>query len=42
VPLSARVRGWRAGAGERLPIPPQALDHTITAREAFWRLRHAR
>ena len=42
VPLSARVRGWRAGAGERLPIPPQAIDRSITAREAFWRLRHAR
>lgn len=42
VPLRARARGWRAGAGERLPIPPQAIDHTITARDALWRLRHAR
>jgi N-acetylglucosaminyl-diphospho-decaprenol L-rhamnosyltransferase len=42
VPLRARMRGWRAGGGKRLPIPPQAIDRTITAREAFWRLRHAR
>ena len=42
IPLRARVRGWRAGAGERLPIPPQAIDRSIGAREAFRRLRQAR
>jgi GT2 family glycosyltransferase len=42
IPLRARLRGWRAGAGRRLPIPPQAVDRAISARTAFWRLRHAR
>ncbi len=42
IPLRARVRGWRAGAEPRLPVPPQAIDRSITAREAFRRLRHGR
>jgi GT2 family glycosyltransferase len=42
VPLAARVRGWRAGAGERRPIPPGAVDESIGALEALRRLRTAR
>lgn len=38
VPLTARVRGWRA-AGPRRPLPPGVTDPSITAREAFRRLR---
>jgi len=38
-PLRARVRGWRAAAGARLPIPAETVDNRITAREAFRRLR---
>jgi hypothetical protein len=39
VPLTARARGWRAGAGERRTVPPGAIDETIGWREAFRRLR---
>ena len=42
VPLAARVRGWRAGAGERRPIPPGAVDESIGALEALRRLLTAR
>jgi N-acetylglucosaminyl-diphospho-decaprenol L-rhamnosyltransferase len=39
IPLRARIRGWRAGAGERRPIPAGAIEHSIGWREAFRRLR---
>jgi GT2 family glycosyltransferase len=42
VPLRSRLRGWRAGAGARRPIPADALDRSITAREALRRLVAAR
>jgi GT2 family glycosyltransferase len=38
-PLRARLKGWRAGAGERRVVPPEAIDRTIGWREAFRRLR---
>jgi GT2 family glycosyltransferase len=40
VPLRSRIRGWRAGAGERRSAPPEAIDRSIGWREAFRRLRH--
>ena len=40
VPLTARVRGWRAAAGERRELPPEAIDRSIGWREAFRRLRN--
>jgi GT2 family glycosyltransferase len=39
VPLRARIRGWRAGAGERRVMPADAIDLAIGWREAFRRLR---
>jgi GT2 family glycosyltransferase len=39
VPLRARVRGWRAGAGSRRVVPGEAIDRSIGWREAFRRLR---
>jgi GT2 family glycosyltransferase len=39
VPLRARVRGWRAGAGSRRSAPAEAIDRGIGWREAFRRLR---
>lgn len=41
VPLRARVRGWRAAAGERRTVPPDAIDRAIGWREALKRLRDA-
>ena len=38
-PLRTRLRGWRAGAGERRPVPPEAVDPSIGWREALRRLR---
>jgi N-acetylglucosaminyl-diphospho-decaprenol L-rhamnosyltransferase len=40
--VRGRVQGWRAAGGERLPVPPEAIDSTIGLREALRRLRHAR
>jgi GT2 family glycosyltransferase len=43
LPLRARLEGWRAAArGPRLPIPPDAVDPTISLRESLRRLRHER
>lgn len=42
VPLTARVAGWRAASGERLPIPPGSVDASISLRETIRRLRYAR
>jgi GT2 family glycosyltransferase len=42
LPLRARIRGWRAAAGTRLPVPPGAVDERIPMRESFRRLRAAR
>ncbi|HKG63823.1 MAG TPA: glycosyltransferase family 2 protein [Solirubrobacteraceae bacterium] len=42
VPLTARVAGWRAAGGSRLPVPPEAVDRSITLREAVRRLARAR
>jgi len=42
IPLRARIRGWRAAGGRRLPLPPGAVDERIGVREAFRRLRSAR
>jgi len=39
VPLTARVAGWRAGAGERRSVPADAIDRSIGWRESFDRLR---
>jgi N-acetylglucosaminyl-diphospho-decaprenol L-rhamnosyltransferase len=41
VPLRTRVRGWRAGAGERRPIPADAVDPEVGWREALRRLLNA-
>lgn len=38
IPIRARIRGWRAGAGERRPLPREAIDPSIDTREAFRRL----
>jgi N-acetylglucosaminyl-diphospho-decaprenol L-rhamnosyltransferase len=42
VPLTARVAGWRAAGGMRLAVPPDAVDRSITLREAIRRLARAR
>ena len=42
VPLTARVAGWRAAGSRRLPVPPEAVDRSITLREAIRRLAGAR
>jgi GT2 family glycosyltransferase len=43
IPLCARIAGWRAaGATPRLRVPSEAMDRSITAREALRRLRSAR
>lgn len=43
VPLTARVAGWRAaGRGATRPFPHDAVDPSITLREALRRLRSAR
>lgn len=42
LPLRARIEGWRAAGTRRLPVPPDAVDRTITTREAIRRLRSAR
>jgi GT2 family glycosyltransferase len=42
VPLSSRVRGYRAAGRERLAPPAAAIDRAIGPREALRRLRHAR
>ncbi len=39
LPLRARVAGWRAASGRPLTAPPDAIDSSISAREAFARLR---
>jgi GT2 family glycosyltransferase len=39
LPLRARVAGWRAAGGARIAPPPDAIDASIDAREAFRRLR---
>jgi hypothetical protein len=38
IPLRARLRGWRAGAGARRPIPAGVIESSITLTEAFRRL----
>jgi GT2 family glycosyltransferase len=40
--VRGRSAGWRAARGERLPVPPGAVDPGITLPEALRRLRHAR
>jgi hypothetical protein len=42
VPLTARVAGWRAAGPRRLPVPADAVDRSITLREAVRRLARAR
>jgi GT2 family glycosyltransferase len=42
IPLRARMRGWRAAAGERLPVSAAAIDPGIGSVEAFRRLRTER
>lgn len=42
IPLRSRLRGWRAARGERLAVPPAAIDRTIGPWEALRRLRQAR
>ena len=43
LPLRARIAGWRAAAGkERLPIPADGVDESITLRETVRRLAFAR
>ena len=42
LPLRARVAGWRAAGGRRLPVPPGAIDPAIGVREAVRRLAKAR
>jgi GT2 family glycosyltransferase len=39
IPLRSRIRGWRAGGGERRPLPPGAVDAAIGWGEALRRLR---
>ena len=42
VPLTARVAGWRAAGSRRVSVPPEAVDRSITLREAIRRLARAR
>lgn len=42
VHLRGRIAGWRAVAGDRLHVPPDAVDASINLRETLRRLRHAR
>ena len=43
LPLTARVAGWRAAAGQgRVPVVPGAVDERITLRESLRRARSAR
>jgi GT2 family glycosyltransferase len=42
VPITARIAGWRAGAGARHPVVPDAIDSAISPRVAFHRLRRVR
>jgi len=42
VPARARLRGWRAARGPRLPVPPEALERGIGAGEALRRLARDR
>jgi GT2 family glycosyltransferase len=42
VPFTARVAGWRAAGGRRHPVPTEAVDRSITLREAIRRLARAR
>jgi N-acetylglucosaminyl-diphospho-decaprenol L-rhamnosyltransferase len=42
VPLTARVRGWRAAGRGRLPVPEGVVDPAISLREALRRLARAR
>jgi GT2 family glycosyltransferase len=42
VPLTARIRGWRAASGPRLIAPAAAVDRSIGSREALRRLRESR
>jgi N-acetylglucosaminyl-diphospho-decaprenol L-rhamnosyltransferase len=37
-PAGGRLAGWRAAAGDRLSAPPDAIDRSITPREALRRL----
>ena len=40
--VRGRLAGWRAAAGDRLAVPPAAVDAGIGVREAVRRLIHAR
>ena len=42
VPLRARLAGWRAAGTRREPVDPEAVDRSITLREALRRLARAR
>jgi N-acetylglucosaminyl-diphospho-decaprenol L-rhamnosyltransferase len=42
VHVRGRFAGWRAAGGQRLPVPPGAVDTRIGMREALRRLRQAR
>ena len=42
IPLRARLDGWRAARGRRLPAQASAIDRSISLREALRRLRSAR
>ena len=40
--VRGRIAGWRAAAGDRLDVPPGAVDPAIHLREALRRLQHDR
>jgi N-acetylglucosaminyl-diphospho-decaprenol L-rhamnosyltransferase len=40
--VRGRIAGWRAADGERLQVPPGAVDAAINARETLRRLQRAR
>jgi GT2 family glycosyltransferase len=42
IPVSARIRGWRAASGDRLVPAPDAIDRSISMSEALRRLRQPR
>jgi hypothetical protein len=42
VPLTSRIRGWRAAGRGRRRVPPGAVDRSISLREALRRLARAR